>query len=70
VIASRASIFDFMLFPTEASGSMAYESRVLNTLAIGHLMREMRPNGTPQVEHSIPSYPDWLRRKVIVAVAA
>lgn len=30
VIASRASILDFMLFPIEPSSSMGYESRVLN----------------------------------------
>lgn len=39
-IASRANIFDFMLFPTEDSGRMAYESRVLNTPTIDRFTRK------------------------------
>ncbi len=40
VIASRASIFDFMLFPTGDSGLMAYESRVLNAPITNHFTRK------------------------------
>ena len=39
-IASRANIFAFMLFPTEASGPMAYESRVLNAATIDRFTRK------------------------------
>ena len=40
VIASRTNIFDFMLFPTEASGPIPYESRVLNAPTIGRFTRK------------------------------
>jgi len=40
VIASKASIFDFMFFLPRLSGPMAYESRVLNASTIDRFTRK------------------------------